>query len=150
MSSYDPSLHWRPQWSRGQVLAFLSLSVEAERWVDVQWWEKVCPSFTEIDGVALCPCKTWSWAWLSSLVWDGSPDSFLVAAIAVVGRCLPPRTVDTLWVGGLLSRLRPLLWWLHSLLLLSVHTWQGFSHNTSKRIMFCFWPCLMTCGILVS
>ena len=153
MSSYDPSLHWRPQWNRGQVLAFLSLSVEAERWVDVRWWEKECPSFTEIDGAVLCPCKIWSWAWTSSLVWDGSPDSFLAAAIAVVGRGLPPRTVDTLWLGVLLLRLRPLLWWHHSLLLLPVHTWQGFSHNTSEWIMFCFcfvWPCLVACRILVS
>lgn len=119
-----------------------SLSVEAERWVDVRWWEKECPSFTETDGAVLCPCKTWSWAWPSSLIWGRSPDSFLVATIAVVGQCLPPRTFDTFWVGGLLSRLRPLLWWHHSRLLLPVHTWQGFSHNTSKRIMFCF--CLAT------
>lgn len=132
----------------------LSLSFCGGR--EVSWCPVVgkrVPSFTEIDGAALCPCKTWSWAWTSSLMWDGSPDSFLVAATAVVGRGLPPRTVDTLWLGVLLSRLRPLLWWHHSLLLLPVHTWQGFSHNTSERIMFCFcfvWPRLVACSILVS
>lgn len=110
-----------------------------QRGVDVPGGGKRNALLLQTDGAVLCPCKTWSWAW-PALDLGPEPRQFLQANYSS-GGWNASLLIWHILGGGLLSRLRPLLWWHHSRLLPPVHTWQAFLTIPPSESCFVFvWP----------